>query len=161
MKGDFMAEEVKNESAPKDMIGFLDYYFVKKAPFQIPENAREWIVKYGPWINLVLMVMFLPAILAVVGLSSMFSSYALLGGYGYSYGMWYWVGTAVLVVQLVLQGIALPGLFARKMSGWTFLFYSQIVSAVYSIVTGSYIGAILGALVGFYVLFQIRAKYTK
>lgn len=30
--------------APKDLIGFLDFYLAQKAPFQIPENGKEWIV---------------------------------------------------------------------------------------------------------------------
>lgn len=34
--------------APKELIGFLDLYLVKKAPFQIPDAGREWIVKFGP-----------------------------------------------------------------------------------------------------------------
>lgn len=155
-----MAEKIK-KSAPKDLVGYLDHYLVKEAPFQIPEGAKEWIVKYGPWINLVLIVLFLPSILAVIGLSSLFGSYAMMGGFGYSYGMLYWVGIVVLVAQLVLQGMALPGLFARKMSGWTLIFYSEIVSVVYGVVTGNFVGAIVGALVGFYVLFQIREKYAK
>ena len=36
------------EQAPKDLFGFLDFYLVKKAPFQIPDGGREFIVKYGP-----------------------------------------------------------------------------------------------------------------
>ena len=25
---------------PKDLIGFLDFYLVQKAPFQLPDNAK-------------------------------------------------------------------------------------------------------------------------
>jgi len=155
-----MAEETKKtQQAPKDLMGMLDYYLVKKAPFQIPESAREWIVKFGPWIDLVLLIIFLPTLLALFGLSSMLLPYAALAGVTYS--TWYWVGIVVLVGQLILQVAALPGLFARKMSGWTLLFYSQVVSLVYSVVSGNIISAIIGAIIGFYVLFQIREKYTK
>ncbi len=28
-------------AAPKDLIGFLDYYLVQKAPFQIPQAAES------------------------------------------------------------------------------------------------------------------------
>ena len=44
------------DQAPKDIIGFLDYYLVTKAPFQLPMNIKEGIVKYGPWIAVVLYV---------------------------------------------------------------------------------------------------------
>lgn len=81
------------------------------------------------------------------------------GGYGYATG--FGLAAIVLIVQLGLQVAALPGLFARKMSGWTLLFYADIISFVYSIIQGQYFSAIVGALVGFYILFQIREKYTK
>ncbi len=154
-----MAEEKKTDQVPKDLVGFLDYWLVKKAPFQIPDGAKEWIVKWGPWINVVLLVLSLPVILAAVGFTAVFSPYALMAGVGYS-GL-YWVGIAVMFVQLALQVFALPGLFARKMSGWTLLFYADILSLVYGLVSGSIISALLGAVIGFYVLFQIREKYSK
>ena len=43
--------------APKDLIGFLDFYLVKKAPFQLPDAAKEIIVKFGPWITVVLLIL--------------------------------------------------------------------------------------------------------
>lgn len=147
-----------DEQASKGLIGTLDEWLVKKAPFQLPESVKEFIVKFGPWIDLVLLVLALPALLAVIGLSSFMMPYAVIGGVGYS--SLYWVGIAVLVVQLVLQVMALPGLFARKMGGWTLLFYSQLVSIVYSVVSYNILGAILSAVIGLYFLFQIREKYT-
>ena len=55
---------------PKDLIGFLDFYLVQKAPFQLPDNAKEWIVKYGPWIAIVLLILALPPLLFALGLST-------------------------------------------------------------------------------------------
>lgn len=49
---------------------FFNTYLHKKAPFHLPPAAREWIVKYGPWIVLVLMVLALPVILAAFSLSA-------------------------------------------------------------------------------------------
>ena len=105
--------------APKDFIGFLDYYLVQKAPFQIPDAGREWIVKFGPWITVVLLVLLLPAVLAVLGMGTMLLPF---GGPVYAYGFGY--AAILLVVNLVLMIAALPGLFARKRSGWSLLFYS-------------------------------------
>ena len=149
-----MAEE--KSQAPKDLMGFLDYWLVKKAPFQIPEGGKEWIVKWGPWINLVLIIWFLLSMLATY---SLFSNSMLGGFFGYPHGTTYWLSIAILVAQFILQAMALPGLFARKIRGWTLLFYSETVSIIYGLVTGNFLSVIVGALVGFYVLFQIRAKY--
>ncbi len=154
-----MAEEKKTEQAPKDLMGFLDFWLVKKAPFQIPEGAKEWIVKWGPWINVVLLVLALPVILTAIGITAVFSPYAMMGGVGYT-GL-YWIGIAFTAVQLVLQVMALPGLFARKMSGWTLLFYSEIVAVASSLLSGSIVGGLLSGAIGLYILFQIRVKYVK
>lgn len=140
--------------APKDLIGFLDFYLVQKAPFQIPDNAKEWIVRYGPWITVVLLVLALPPLLIVLGLGAALMPF---GGIGYATGFTYL--TIVLLVQLGLMVAALPGLFARKMSGWQLLFYAQIASFVFSLLSGNLVGAILGALISMYLLFQVRPLY--
>ena len=140
--------------APKDLIGFLDFYLVQKAPFQIPENGKEWIVKFGPWITVVLLVLALPPLLFVLGIGAALVPF---GGVGYATGFTYL--TIVLMAELGLMVAALPGLFARKMSGWRLLFYAQILSFVFSLLNGSFIGAILGVVIGMYLLFQVRPLY--
>ena len=137
---------------PKDLIGFLDFYLVQKAPFQLPDNAKEWIVKYGPWIAIVLLILALPPLLFALGLSTV-----LVGDVAYAAGFTY--VTVVLILEVGLLIAALPGLFARKMSGWTLLFWSQVVSCAFSILHGTLIGALLGGLFAFYILFQVRPLY--
>lgn len=153
------------QKAPKDLIGFLDYYLVKNAPFAIPDGAKEWIVKYGPWITVVLMVLMLPVLFAALGLAAMLSPFAMMGGYGYASG--FGVTTIFTLAIVVLEIMALPGLFARKMSGWTMLFYAELaslasglVSAVMYSMSGLF-STLIGSVIGLYILFQIREKYTK
>jgi hypothetical protein len=143
------------EQAPKDLIGFLDFYLVKKAPFQIPEAGREFIVKFGPWITLVLMLLTLPLILFLLGLGTLLSPF---GGVN---AMASWGLSAILIViSFALRAAALPGLFARKMFGWRLLFYSVLVGLVNSVLSVySIVGGIIGALIGLYILFQIRPLY--
>jgi len=140
--------------APKDLMGFLDFYLVQKAPFQIPAEGKEWIVKYGPWIMVVLMVLSLPALLFLLGIGTFLVPF---GGVGYATG--FGSAAVLLIVQLGLSVAALPGLFARKMSGWNLLFYARIVSFVASLLMGAIIGALLGALISLYILFQVRSLY--
>ena len=145
-----------DEQAPKDLIGFLDFYLVKKAPFQLPDGAKEVIVKYGPWITIVLLVIALPPLLFLLGIGSILVPF---GGVGYarSFGL----AMLFLIAELGLMVMALPGLFARKMSGWRLLFYSQLASIVYSLLSGSIVGAVIGGLIGLYILFQIRLLYSE
>ena len=142
------------EQPPKDLIGFLDFYLVKKAPFQIPEGGREWIVQYGPWISIVLMVLLLPVVLLALGLGAVLLPFAGTAAPGLG------IGLLGAVVQIGLNIAALPGLFARKIAGWNLLFYSQIVGLVVSLLQLQIIGGIIGALISFYILFQVRTKYT-
>ena len=139
---------------PKDLIGFLDFYLVKKAPFQIPDGGREWIVKFGPWITVVLLILTLPLLLVALGIGAVFMPW---GGVGYATGFGFL--TLVVIVELGLMIAALPGLFARKMSGWQLLFYSQLVSIVYNLLTGSIVGGLLFGLIALYILFQVRPLY--
>ena len=144
-----------SDQAPKDLIGFLDYYLVKKAPFQLPAEVKEFLVKFGPWIALVFLILWLPGLLLMLGVGTAFMPF---GGVMYSVGFTYL--TVVLLAQIVLLALALPGLFKRKMSAWRLMFYSEIVSIVFSLLSGSILGAIIGGLIGLYILFQIRPLYV-
>jgi len=144
---------VDTEQAPKDLVGFLDFYLVKKAPFQIPDNIRELFVKYGPWIALVFLIISIPPLLILLGIGTVLLPFAGVAAPGWGLAM------IALVVTLGLEIAALPGLFARRMSGWRLIFYAQLVGIVHSLLMGSVIGAIVGGLIGLYVLFQIRSLY--
>ncbi len=148
------AAQPSGSQPPKDLIGFLDYYFVQKAPFQIPDNAREWLVKFAPWIIVVLLVLTLPLLLLALGLSTALAPFA---GPAYAVGLGYLV--IFIVAEVALRVAALPGLFARRMAGWRLLFYAQLVGVAFSLLSGAIIGAILSFVIGMYVLFQVRTLY--
>jgi hypothetical protein len=149
--------EQQTADPPKDIQGLiatLDEYLVKKAPFQIPDSAKEVLVRIGPWISLVLLILLLPLVLLALGIGAVFAPF---GGVGYAAGFGI---TAILAcVQMVLIAAALPGLFARKTSGWMLLFYEQLLSIVAGLLRGAVVGAIIGGLIGLYILFQVREKY--
>jgi hypothetical protein len=142
-------------ASSKDLVGMLDEYLVRKAPFQIPEGGKEFLVKYGPWISVVMLVISLPVLLLALGIGTMlmpFAGAAYAGGFG--------IATLFILAQFGLMVIALPGLFDRKKSAWQLMFYAQLVGLVFSLLTGRIIGGLIGALIGLYILFQIRAKYV-
>ena len=143
------------DQAPRDLIGFLDYYLVKKAPFQLPREVKEFLVKFGPWIALVFLLLSLPGLLIMLGVGTAFMPF---GGAVYAVGFGYL--TIVLLAQVTLLALALPGLFKRKMSAWRLIFYSQLIGIVFSLLSGSIFGAIIGGLIGLYILFQIRPLYV-
>ena len=54
---------------------------------------------------------------------------------------------------------ALPGLFARKMSGWTPAVLLATRQHRVLVLSGSIVGGLLFGLIALYMLFQIRPKY--
>lgn len=145
--------------------GWLETYLVKKAPFQIPANGREWLVKAAPWIDLVLLILLLPAILLVFSVGSFVG--VVNPAIGVAVGPLYWLAILVLVVQAVVMGVALPGLFKRKRSAWKLLFWATLVSIAYGLVgwagtptdIGGLFWSLLSAVISLYILFQIRDYY--
>lgn len=139
---------------PKDLVGFLNFYLVTKAPIQIPEAGREAIVRYGPWVLVVLLVITLPAALFILGLGTLIAPFA-----GVNYATGFGLSAIGLLVTFALEVAALPGLFARKMSGWTLLFYARLASILFSLLAMNLGVAIVGGLLSLYLLFQVRALY--
>lgn len=137
------------------LIATLDEYLVKKAPFQLPDSVKELLVKFGPWISIVLLVLLVPILLLALGIGTILMPF---GGVGYATG--FGLAAIFAIVQIVLLVMAIPGLFARKKSAWMLMFYEQLIKFVGSLVSGSVVGAIIGTLIGLYVLFQLREKYV-
>jgi hypothetical protein len=137
---------------------FLDEHMVKKAPFVLPMGAKEFIVKVAPYLVIISAILALPLIFAALGLSAVVAPVALMGGYGWGFGAI--ISLAVSVIVLVMEVIAVPGLFKRTKGGWRMVFYASIVSFVGSIISiTGIIGGIIGAIIGWYILFQVKELY--
>jgi len=149
-----------NSSSFSDMMKKLDdtlqEYLVKKAP-ALPDSVKEVIVSIGPWVMLVLVVMSLPLLLFVFGLGAVVAPFAFLGGItaGTSFG----VTMIVSLAALVLEIIALPGLFKRSMGSWRLLYYSVLITAVGNLISFNLGGLIIGTLLSLYILFQVKKLY--
>ena|SRR3990167_1203147 len=134
----------------------LELYLVKKAP-ALPAGAKEIIVKIAPWITLVVLILTLPLILAVLGLGALLAPLSFLGGV--TTGTGYIVTLIFSGAQLVLEGLAIPGLFKRSKGAWNLVFYASLIGAVQNIVTFNVGGLLIGSLLSLYILFQIREYY--
>lgn len=135
----------------------LDLYLVKKAPFQIPARWREVLVKWMPWIILVILLLALPAVLFLLGISAFVMPFAFMAGP--SVGTGFSLAVVFLIATLVLEGMAIPGLLKRKAGAWNLLYYSALINAVYNLISFNIGGLILGTLINLYILFQIREYY--
>ncbi len=136
----------------------LDEYLGKKAP-AMPENIKETLVSFAPYLAIIGIVISLPAIFAIVGIGAMLGPLGALTGAAYVYGPAYYIGIVGLIISAILEGLAIPGLFKRTATAWRFMYYASLVSFVASILQGNLVSAIIGALIGLYILFQVKNKY--
>ena len=149
-------EKTQIPSSLDELEGLLNEYFGIKAP-QLPENVKEILVKFGPYITLAILFFSLPFILGVLGLGAVMSPFAMMGGARLGAG--YMLGILVAVVSLVLEIVALPGLFKREIKSWRMLFWVSLVTAVGAIFRFDLGALVVGSIVSWYFLFQVRSYY--
>lgn len=139
--------------------GTLDEYFGKKAP-QMPENIREILVKIAPYLTILGVLFSIPAILSLLTFGGLFTAVAPFGEMaGMRMAGNLWLGALLLVPVVVLEAMAIPGLFSRTKQAWKYIFWAQLVSLVAALVQFNIGGLIIGGLIGFYILFQVKKLY--
>ena len=133
----------------------IEDYSNKKAP-KLPKGIVNFIVKYGPYLMVIGLVFSIPFILTAIGLNALIPA-AFMGGLRVAYRFSVW--NLVTLATIVLQIIALPGLFKRKLSAWRLLFYISLIDAVLYLITFQLGNLILGTIISWYLLFQIKKEY--
>jgi hypothetical protein len=137
----------------------LEPIFLQKFP-AFPDEVKEFLVKYGPYLMLVG---------ALLGISALIGAYGVLGGselYGIGLnaygggGIQLWIGMAITLVVLIIYLLAFKPLKERKKKGWDLLYYALLLNLVANIVQLNIFSLIFGAIIGFWVLFQVREKYS-
>jgi len=134
----------------------LDFYFGQKAP-AMPENIKEFIVKYSPYLIIVALVFALPALLLAFGLTTVAMPFAYVNGF--HSGFTFSITALISLIALVLEVMALPGLFKRTKKSWTFLYYSSLVTILGYLLSFNLGSLIIGGAICLYILFQIRSYY--
>jgi hypothetical protein len=171
--------EVSYMASSKKIEDQLDEIFVKKAPFQIPDNGRKIIVEWAPWINLVLgLFVALSAywiwqaahtVNQLVDFVNYYSAAAGTGTVTNKLGVFFWVSFIALLVSGALLLASVPGLKARsKARGWNIAYYAVWLNLFFGIIYmfdvhggfGQLLSSALGTVIGLYVLFQIRGAYS-
>jgi len=147
-----------NPNYLKDFENFLELYLVKKAP-ALPEGLKDFLVTVAPWLAVIAIVITLPLILAILGVSTFFTGMGIVimpmgGFYGLSS-----VSLVLTAVIMVLEIIAIPGLFSRKKRSWNLMFYATILSFISNVIFSMTAGGIIMSVLGVYVLFQVKSHY--
>lgn len=148
-----------HKSTSTQLENTLHEYFVKKAP-ALPENIKEIIVKIAPYLTIISLIVTIPALFILLGLGGVVTTMAPLGGMrGVQSTTAVWLSLLFLIPVVILEAMAIPGLFSRSQKAWKFLYWAQIISVISSLVQLQLFNAILSAIIGFYILFQIKSHY--
>lgn len=155
-----LKKEVKTNSNSffkilSDLEQRLNIYFGQKAP-QLPENVVRFIVKFGPYLMIVGLVLSVPAILFAFGLGALISPLAFLN---VRYGVHFSLTTFFSLITLVLNIMAVPGLFKRLKSAWNLMFYASLIQGISYLLNFNLGSLIIGMAISWYFLFQIKKEY--
>lgn len=137
---------------------WLDDVMVKKAPFQIPMGGKEFLATIAPYLIIIGAILFALSLPALLGLGIFGGAMGMMAGYtGWGYAVI--VSMAAGVVSLILELMALSGLFKRTAHSWRLMYYASLVSVVGNVLSLNLIGAVIGAVIGWYILFQMKELY--
>jgi len=133
----------------------LEGVITKNLP-ALPDNIIETLVKISPWLAVVGTVMGIPVVLSLLKLNQVASIYGITG---LDFGWGYQVSQMVLVVQMVLTGLSIQGLFARKLSAWRLMYYAVWINLLSSLLMSNVISMLISGAISFYILFQVKKSY--
>lgn len=136
-----------------DYMAQIEAWFMKLPA--LPKGGRDAIVTITPWLALIFGILGVLVGLAGVGLLTALSPVVFVGG-GHPIGAI--LGSILGLIGSALLLAAFPGTKARKMQGWTMLFWSEVASLVAAVVAIS-ISGVLFSLIAFYLLYQIKSYY--
>lgn len=157
-----MENTTNPQPTPSSLIDKIDFYcntyLVQKAPYTLPDNVKEIIVKYGPYASLIVLIFSLHTLFTLLGLNAVLSPFAGYINHSFSYTIYNWFS----VITMVISAIALPGLFKRSLKSWRLMFYVsllQLVPAILTLNLSSLIVSLITITISFYFLFQIKSYY--
>lgn len=139
----------------------LEEYLGKKAP-QLPKEWKEVIVKFAPYLAILGVIFGAFSFLALLGLGAFMAPLGFVGGMmtGRPFlGIGYIVNVLFFGVMILLEGLAISGLFSRSKKAWTYLYWSALVGVIQNIVSFNVGGLIIGGLLSMYFLFQVKEYY--
>ena len=128
----------------------------------MPKGLKEFIVKAAPYLVILGIIVVGLSLLAILPLVLGTSSYMAVAPMMYNAGATtqLWIGLIFSAAVLVLNIMALPGLFKRTHKSWDLIFYGQLLGLVHMLLSMSLVGLVINAIIGFYVLFQVRPYYV-
>lgn len=151
----FLVMANASNSLPEQVEKTLQTYLYDKAP-HLPPEWQQVLVRFLPYLTILFVVLSLPVLLTALGVGAFLSPFIMMGGGMGSYSLM----IVFFAISVVLEAMAIPGLFNKSAKAWNLLYWSTLVNAIYNFLTFNLVGFVLGGAVSLYLLFQIKKHYT-
>lgn len=136
----------------------LEPIFTEKLP-AFPENIKDIFVQIAPWLALIGAILGALSFISLIGLGSFVTAVSVgVGAYGSTWQMW--VSILALGAMAVFCAMAFKPLQNKQKKGWNLMYWSSLISFASSILTFNIIGALVGGFISFWILFQIKSRYS-
>ena len=156
VKLDIMKDKQKEiKGLVNDLEIKLEEISAKKLP-SLPKKVKEILVTIAPYLGVLSLVVLIPLVLSLLGLS-IFTPVAFLGGMRAGFG--YIVAVIFGLVSGILTISVIPGLFKREIKAWRVLFWVSLINGVSQLLRFDLGGLIIGTGLSWYVLFQVKEFY--
>ncbi len=149
-----------NSKNSAGIMNALDNIFGDKGPLQLPKSAKDWVAEWVWLFALIGVIIRGFGLLTLLGLGAVFSGVAASTG-TFSFFSTIGFGIVFLAAEGILLLISIPGLKHKKLLGWDFAFYAEVVAIVGNLLNLNVVGAAISAVIGFFFLFQIRSRFKK
>ncbi len=137
----------------------LEPIFTEKLP-AFPDNIKDILVQIAPWGALIGAILGGLSFLTLMGAGS-FLSFVNMGTGAYGGSTWaMWLGILSLGAITVLCALSFKPLQNKEKKGWNNMYYLSLISFVLNLFSGAYIGAIIGGFISFWILFQVKSRFS-
>ena len=133
----------------------LEEFFTKKL-WNLPKKAKEVLVTIAPYFAILSLMVLIPIVLSLLGLSVL-TPVAFLGGMRMGFG--YMISVVASLIGGILTISVIPGLFKRQIKAWRILFWVSLINAVGQLLKLDLGGLIIGTGLSWYILFQVKELY--
>lgn len=146
---------------------------------ELPKSAKDALVQWWPYIALILGALQLFAAWGLWQLATWSNAWmdyanrvsqytAGVAVYTTTDKFIIYGGIVLLLINAVIFFMAYTPLTKKAQRGWDLIFLASLINVVYGFVQifmtgrgiGSFLVSLVGSAIGFYLLFQIRSRYT-
>lgn len=143
------------ENSPLPLEKELEPIFAKFPAF--PENIKDLLVQIAPYLAGLIVVLGGLSILSIFGMGSSLNALG-YSAYGSSWNMW--LSILSLGASAFISLLAFKPLQNKEKKGWNYMYYISLIGFATNVISFNIFGALIGGLLSFWILFQLKSRYT-